>query len=310
MTSRAAPSIAVRAPAKLNLFLAVGPPAEDGYHALTTVFLAVSLFDTVTVSHVRAGTGLRLAVSGPDSAAVPADASNLAWRAAVLLAQRSGIDADADIAIDKQIPVEAGLAGGSADAAATLVALDGLWGTALDRGQLAELAAELGSDVPFSLHGHVALGTGRGDRLSAVLARGRTDWVLGIARTGLSTPIVYAELDRLRAQRDLPSDGDPAGVLTALRKGDPELLSGALTNDLAVAALSLRPDLRRALRVGEEAGALGQLISGSGPTVAYLARDAEHAITVAARLSAEGLFASVRVASGPAPGARFARSTR
>ncbi len=310
MTSRAATSIAVRAPAKLNLFLAVGPPAEDGYHALTTVFLAVSLFDTVTVSHVRAGTGLRLAVSGPDSAAVPADASNLAWRAAVLLAQRSGIDADADIAIDKQIPVEAGLAGGSADAAATLVALDGLWGTALDRGQLAELAAELGSDVPFSLHGHVALGTGRGDRLSAVLARGRTDWVLGIARTGLSTPIVYAELDRLRAQRDLPSDGDPAGVLTALRKDDPELLSGALTNDLAVAALSLRPDLRRALRVGEEAGALGQLISGSGPTVAYLARDAEHAITVAARLSAEGLFASVRVASGPAPGARFARSTR
>jgi len=310
VTSRAATSIAVRAPAKLNLFLAVGPPAEDGYHALTTVFLAVSMFDTVTVSHVRARTGLRLAVSGPDSAAVPADASNLAWRAAVLLAQRSGIDADADIAIDKQIPVAAGLAGGSADAAATLVALDGLWGTALDRGQLAELAAELGSDVPFSLHGHVALGTGRGDRLSAVLARGRTDWVLGIARTGLSTPVVYAELDRLRAQRDLPSDGDPAGVLTALRQGDPELLSGALTNDLAVAALSLRPDLRRALRVGEEAGALGQLISGSGPTVAYLARDAEHAITVAARLSAEGLFASVRVASGPAPGARFARSAR
>ncbi|MBA3368559.1 MAG: 4-(cytidine 5'-diphospho)-2-C-methyl-D-erythritol kinase [Geodermatophilaceae bacterium] len=310
MISGAMTSIAVRAPAKLNLFLAVGPPADDGYHALTTVFLAVSLFDTVTVSHVRAGTGLNLAVSGPDSAAVPADASNLAWQAAVLLARRCGIDADADIAIDKQIPVAAGLAGGSADAAATLVALDGLWGTALDRGQLAELAAELGSDVPFSLHGHVALGTGRGDRLSAVLTRGRTDWVLGIARTGLSTPVVYAELDRIRALRERPAAQDPAEVLTALRRGDPELLSAALTNDLAVAALSLRPELRRALRAGEEAGALGQLISGSGPTVAYLARDAEHAITVAARLSAEGLFASVRVASGPALGPRLARTLR
>ncbi|MGI8721359.1 MAG: 4-(cytidine 5'-diphospho)-2-C-methyl-D-erythritol kinase [Geodermatophilaceae bacterium] len=310
MTSRAATSVAVRASAKLNLFLAVGPPGEDGYHPLTTVFLAVSLFDTVTVSHVRAGAGLRLAVSGPDSAAVPTDARNLSWRAAVLLARRTGLDPDADIVIDKQIPVAAGLAGGSADAAATLVALDGLWGTGLDRGQLGELAVELGSDVPFSLHGHVALGTGRGDRLSAVLTRGRTDWVLGIARTGLSTPVVYAELDRLRALRALPVAENLAEILTALRRGDPQLISAALANDLAVAALSLRPDLRRALRAGEEAGALGQLISGSGPTVAYLARDAEHAITVAARLSAEGLFASVRVASGPAPGPRIARSAR
>lgn len=303
-------SIAVRAPAKINLFLAVGPAGTDGYHDLNTVFLAVSLFDTVTVSRVPAGAGLTLAVTGPDSAAVPVGATNLSWRAAVLLAERAGLDADAAITIDKQIPVAAGLAGGSADAAATLVALDGLWGTAMDRDQLAELAAELGSDVPFSLHGNVALGAGRGVRLSAVLSRGRTDWVLGIARTGLPTPTVYAELDRLRAQRGVVGAENAAGVLTALRQDDPELLSARLANDLAVAALSLRPDLRRALRAGDEAGALGQLISGSGPTVAYLARDAEHAITVAARLSAEGLFASVRVVNGPASGPRLPRSAR
>jgi len=303
-------AISVRAPAKINVFLAVGPPAADGYHDITTVFLAVSLFDTVTVSHVRAGEGLQLAISGPEAATAPADATNLAWRAALLLAERAGLDADAGIAIDKQIPVAAGLAGGSADAAATLVALDGLWGTGMDRDQLAELAAEIGSDVPFALHGHVALGTGRGQQLSAVLTRGRTDWVLGIARAGLSTPAVYAELDRLRGQRPLPRSEDPTGVLTALGRDDPELLSRTLTNDLAAASISLRPDLRRALRAGEEAGALGQLISGSGPTVAYLARDSEHAIIVAARLSAEGLFASVRVASGPASGPRLPRVRR
>lgn len=302
--------VSVRAPAKINLFLAVSPPAEDGYHDLTTVFLAVSLFDTVTVSTVPAGDGLRLTLTGPDRATVPTGSPNLAWRAAQLLAQRSGLDADAEITIDKQIPVAAGLAGGSADAAATLVALDGLWGTGHDRDQLGELAAELGSDVPFSLHGHVALGTGRGDQLSSVLTRGRTDWVLGIARTGLSTPTVYAELDRLRGQRPVPGAQDPTGVLTALGRDDQELLGRTLANDLGAAALSLRPELRRALNAGEEAGALGQLISGSGPTIAYLARDSEHAITVAARLSAEGLFARVRVASGPAPGPRLPRALR
>ncbi len=301
-------SIAVRAPAKINLYLAVRPPREDGYHDLTTVFLAVGLFDTVTVSTVPAGSGLSLTVTGPDSANVPGSSTNLAWRAAVLLAERTGLDADADIRIDKQIPIAAGLAGGSADAAAALVALDALWGTAMERDQLGELAAELGSDVPFSLHGHVALGTGRGEQLSPVLTRGRTDWVLGIARSGLSTADVYAELDRLRALRPLPAAADATSVLTALRREDSELLARALANDLTAAAVSLRPELRRALRAGEETGALGTLISGSGPTVAYLARDAEHAITVAARLSAEGLFASVRVASGPVPGPRLPRA--
>ncbi len=304
-------TVSVRAPAKINVFLTVGPLRADGFHDITTIFLAVSLFDTVTVSHVPAGAGLQLTVSGPEGAAVPTDATNLAWQAALLLAERAGLDADAAISVDKQIPMAAGLAGGSADAAATLVALDGLWGTGLDRAQLAELAAELGSDVPFALHGHVALGTGRGDQLSAVLTRGRTDWVLGIAREGLSTPAVYAELDRLRERRSSPrSVEEPTGVLTALGRDDPELLSRTLTNDLAAASISLRPDLRRALRAGEEAGALGQLVSGSGPTVAYLARDSEDAITVAARLSAEGLFSSVRVASGPAPGPRLPRTRR
>lgn len=303
-------SVAIRAPAKINLFLAVGPPDAAGYHDLTTVFLAVDLFDTVRVAPVAPGDGLRLEVTGPEAGAIPLGADNLAWKAATLLARRTGVDADAAISIDKRIPVSAGLAGGSADAAAALVALDGLWGCALERDQLGELAAQLGSDVPFSLHGQVALGTGRGDRLTAVLSRGRSHWVLGIARTGLSTPAVYAELDRLRALRPLSRAGAATDVLAALRQEDPERLGAALANDLAAAAFSLRPDLRRALRAGSDAGAVGQLVSGSGPTIAYLARDAEHAVTVAARLSAEGLFGSVKVASGPAPGPRLPRSAR
>lgn len=303
-------SISVRAPAKINLFLAVGPLGSEGFHDLTTVFLAVSLFDTVTVARVPAGSGLSLTLTGPKRSEVPADTGNLAWRAAMLLARHAGLDADAAITIDKQIPVAAGLGGGSADAAATLVALDGLWGSGLDRYALTQLAGELGSDVPFCLHGQVALGAGRGERLSPVLSRGRTDWVLGIARGGLSTPSVYAELDRLRALRPVPHAEGATAVLTALGHDEPEQLARSLTNDLTVAAVSLRPDLRRALRAGAEAGALGQLISGSGPTVAYLARDAEHAVTVAARLSAEGLFAGVKVAHGPAVGPRLPRSTR
>lgn len=306
-------AVVARAPAKVNVHLHVGPVRPDGFHDLRTVYLAVSLFDTVTV---RPGDGLSLRVRGEGSgsgggpATVPGDRRNLVWQAAELLARHAGVAADAELEIDKSIPAAAGLAGGSADAAAALVALDALWGTRTTRGDLAGLAAELGSDVPFSLLGGVALGTGRGERLSPVLARRRWDWVLGIGGEGLSTPTVYAELDALRAEGRTGSAAGRAGdaaepVIAALRSGPASALAAILDNDLQAPALRLRPGLRRALQAAEEAGARAALISGSGPTVAALADHEDAAVALAARLAGTGVFRTVRAVHGPVPGARL-----
>ena len=304
-------AVAARAPAKVNVHLGVGPLREDGFHELQTVFLAVSLFDTVTV---RRADGLSLTVrgegsaAGPGPAAVPADRRNLVWQAAELLARHAGVPADAHLEIDKSIPAAAGLAGGSADAAAALVALDALWGTRATRGDLATLAAQLGSDVPFSLLGGVALGTGRGEQLSPVLARRRWDWVLGIAGEGLSTPTVYRELDTMRAAGDVPDGVDlvsPEPVIGALRSGPAPALAAALDNDLQAPALRLRPELRRALSAATEAGARAALVSGSGPTVAALADDEDGAVRLAAELAGAGVFRTVRAVHGPVHGARL-----
>jgi 4-diphosphocytidyl-2-C-methyl-D-erythritol kinase len=297
--------VVARAPAKLNAQLAVGPLRPDGFHELRTVYLAVSLFDTVTV---RAGDGLSVSVTGLDADLVPTDRRNLVWRAAELLARHAGVRADASIEIAKSIPAAAGLAGGSADAAAALVALDELWGTGAARADLDRLAADLGSDVPFSLVGGVALGSGRGEQLSPVLARTPSHWVLGIAGDGLSTPAVYAELDRLRAAGTVPG-GAPMTpvepVITALRSGAPSDLAAALGNDLQAASLALRPELGRALRAATAAGALAALVSGSGPTVAALAQDEQSAVRLAAELAGAGVFRTVRAVHGPVPGARL-----
>lgn len=304
-------TVTARAPAKVNAHLAVGPLRPDGFHELRTVYLAVSLLDSVSA---RPADGLRLTVSGEGTGAasgadaVPTDRRNLVWRAAELLAQHAGVPADAELAVTKAIPAAAGLAGGSADAAAALVALDALWGTRAGREDLLGLAARLGSDVPFSLLGGVALGTGRGEQLTPVEVGRSWHWVLGIAGEGLSTPAVYGELDRLRAEGAVP-DGTrllPAEpVLAALRTGPPEALAAALANDLQAPALALRPGLRRALEAATGAGAVGALVSGSGPTIAALAPDEDAAVRLAASLAGEGVFRAVRVVSGPVPGARL-----
>ena len=304
------PAVTARAPDKINAHLAVGPLRPDGFHELRTVYLAVSLFDSVTV---RPGEGLSIGVTGEGAGGatgadrVPTDRRNLVWRAAELLAEHAGVAADAVIDIAKSIPAAAGLAGGSADAAAALVALDAFWATRAAPEDLAALAAQLGSDVPFSLAGGVALGSGRGERLAPVLTRGKWHWTLGIAGSGLSTPAVYGELDRMRAEGRADGGGlsGAESVIAALRSGSPSELGAALANDLQVPAISLRPDLRRALRAAEEAGAVAALVSGSGPTVAALAEDDDAAVRLAAVLAGEGVFRTVRVAHGPVPGARL-----
>jgi 4-diphosphocytidyl-2-C-methyl-D-erythritol kinase len=293
--------VTARAPAKVNLHLSVGRKRADGFHDLTTVFQAVGLYDDVVVERADA---LTVEVTGDSAHLVPVDETNLAARAVRLLARHTGRPAEVAIRIRKGIPVAGGCAGGSADAAAALVACDALWGTALSRDVLAGLAAQLGSDVPFSLHGGTALGTGRGEQLTPVLGQGSYAWVLGLSPGGLSTPDVYAELDRQREAGPVGLVSSPADVLTALRSGDPVALGRALRNDLQGAALALLPGLRSLLDTGRSLGALGALVSGSGPTVALLARDAGHAVDLAAALTTAGVCAAVRRADGPVPGAR------
>jgi len=295
------PPITVRAPAKVNLHLAVGDVRADGFHELVTVFQSLSLADEVSVS--RADT-LSIRVSGEGAGVVPTDRRNLAWKAAQLLARTAQRAPDVEIILTKGIPVAGGMAGGSADAAGTLLALSTLWGLDLSREQLAALAAKLGSDVPFALQGATALGTGRGEQLLPVLSRNTFHWVLALAHKGLSTTAVYAELDRLRADGEPPRAGGVQPLMHALAAGDAAALARLLSNDLQAAALSLRPELRRTLRAGTEAGALAGIVSGSGPTCAFLCADADAAVRVSAELSGAGVCRTVRVASGPVSGAR------
>jgi 4-diphosphocytidyl-2-C-methyl-D-erythritol kinase len=299
-------------PAKVNLQLAVGPPRADGYHSLVTVFHAVSLFDEVTV---LSADKTSLTVTGEDAAAVPLDRSNLGWKAASALVKAAGLRGSAvEIRIRKRIPVAAGLAGGSADAAATLLACNELWQTGMSPRQLSELAAGLGSDVPFALLGGTAVGRSRGEELTPALATGTYHWALAFGQQGLSTAQVYATCDRLRTARaaagDQPDPGEPElshPLMTALRSGDPARVGPLLSNDLQPAALSLQPELRRTLTAGREHGALGAIVSGSGPTCAFLASDAAHARELAVALTGSGVCRSVVRASGPAPGAAVIR---
>ncbi|MBQ0829466.1 4-(cytidine 5'-diphospho)-2-C-methyl-D-erythritol kinase [Streptomyces tagetis] len=293
-------SVTVRVPAKVNVQLAVGQARADGYHDLANVFLAVSLYDEVTATPAD---GLRVTCEGADAGQVPLDGTNLAARAATALAERYGRDPAVHLHIAKDIPVAGGMAGGSADAAGALLACDALWGTGASRAELLELCAELGSDVPFGLVGGAALGTGRGERLVELAVGGEFHWVFAQAGRGLSTPAVYREFDRLAEGREIPEPAAAQPVLDALAKGDPDALAVALANDLQPAALSLCPELSDTLAAGRAAGALAALVSGSGPTTAFLAADARSAAEVAAVLRASGTCREARTASGPAPGA-------
>jgi 4-diphosphocytidyl-2-C-methyl-D-erythritol kinase len=282
----------VRAPGKLNLFFEVGERQEDGYHDVASVYQAVSLYEDVWASPAA---GFSVSVSGSvDVSGVPEDDRNLALRAARAVAQRIGHDGGVHLEIVKHVPVAGGMGGGSADAAAALLACDTLWGADLGSAELQRLAARLGADVPFALMGGTAVGTGRGDQLSPALARARFDWVILTDDRGLSTPEVYGALDELR-ERQAPDIGpaqrapevDPV-VLQALRSGDPVVLAEGMRNDLQAAALSMHPGLRSVLGLGDEAGALAGIVSGSGPTVAFLAGSPEEALDLQVTLNAAG----------------------
>ena len=300
-------TVTVRAPAKVNLGLSVGARREDGYHPVATVSQAISLFDEVRARAADPGE-FRVSVTGEGSDVVPLDDRNLALEAARLLAERFAVSEGVTLSVHKTIALAGGLAGGSTDAAGALLACDALWQTGATREELLELAAELGSDVPFCLVGGNAIGTGRGERLSPVLGRGSYEWVLAYAEGGLATPDVYREFDRA-GEADAPDQPEVRDeLMVALRSGSSFDVGRELYNDLQPAATRLRPALTRTLELGEELGALGALVAGSGPTCIFLAADDDHAVDLAVGLSSSGLARAVQRASGPVPGARLITS--
>lgn len=296
-------SVIVRTPAKVNLHLGVGSARSDGFHELVNVFQAVSLTDDLTARPADEP-GVALSVVGEHVRGVPTDRRNLAVRAAQALAKHAGLPADVSLQLRKQIPVAGGMAGGSADAAAALIACDSLWGTRASKEDLQEVAATLGADVPFALVGGTAVGRGMGERLTPALVRGEFHWVFAVAGSGLSTVKVYGEFDRMVDGAAPTHPPEPEELMSALAAGDEVALGRALHNDLQPAAISLRPTLRRTLAAGRELGAIGALVSGSGPTCAFLAHSADHAVDLAVELASAGVCKVVRRARGAVPGAR------
>jgi 4-diphosphocytidyl-2-C-methyl-D-erythritol kinase len=296
-------TVRVRVPGKVNLHLAVGDLRPDGYHELVTVFHAVDLYDEIVATP---SSGISIAITGEGAGGLPVDRHNLAWRAAELLSAETGVNPNVHLEIHKTIPVAGGMAGGSADAAGALLACARLWQV---EAELSALAARIGSDVAFALLGGTAVGTGRGEVLRPVPIATTLHWVFALADGGFSTATAYAELDRHRAALAAPEPaGPPDALLTALAAGNVKAVGACLANDLQAAAIALRPELHRTLDTGLAAGALAGVVSGSGPTCAFLCPDADTAEHVAALLATEGVCRAVRVASGPASGAEVVAS--
>ncbi len=298
------PHVTVSAPAKINLSLGVGPVRPDGFHPLATVYQAIGLFDDVRVRPASTDS-LTVYGDGVDISEVPTDGTNLALRAAALLAKHHGLDEAVEVHIHKRIPVAGGLAGGSTDGAAALVACDALWGVRTPRDELLGLAAELGSDVPFCILGGTAIGSGRGELVTPVMTRGRYWWVVLPSEGGLSTPAVYGEFDRLAGEAGVDEPEISASMLSALRAGDVEWLGATLSNDLQEAALLLRPELEELIGEGLAASAHGAIVTGSGPTTVYLCESRAHAVEVNSAFEQPGI-----VVESPVHGARVIEHRR
>ena len=294
-------SVEVQVPAKVNLQLSVGPKKADGYHEVVTVFQAISLYDTIKISP---SDQFQISIKGDYTNGVPLDQTNLVYKAVELMAEKFDTDKALEIEISKSIPVAGGMAGGSADAAGALLGIDQLFGLGLSRDELGEVARNLGSDVPFMLHGGTAVGRGHGDEITPALSRGTYHWVIAVSSNGLSTPSVYGECDRLRTGLDIKAPTLNDELLQALLSGDSARVGKSLNNDLQAAACSLRPALRLILDTGQEYGALGGIVSGSGPSVAFLVADEDHSLDLAVALTSSGVVGSVARAQGPVPGAK------
>lgn len=287
--AHATQALAMPAHAKLNVFLRVLGPRDDGYHDIETLVLPISITDHVTVEPADE---LTLFIEGSAREGVPRDETNLALRAAHALAtEAGGADRGARIAIAKRIPVAAGLGGGSADAAATLLALDALWSIGLDRETLARLGLMVGSDVPALLAGEPTFVRGRGDVVDPVLVQSTT-WVVSTFDFGVSSRDAYAWWD------ERPVTGpDPGALIAAAETGNDELLGSALFNDLQAPVATRHPEIAETVDALIAAGVYGAVMSGSGPTVVALCSFAT------ARTVAEAVPGSFVVDAPPKPAA-------
>jgi 4-diphosphocytidyl-2-C-methyl-D-erythritol kinase len=300
--------VVATAPGKINIFFKVGALKNDGYHDVLSVYQALDLRETVSVASAQ---DWRVEVSGEISAeqiaAVPTGEDNLVVRAAKSIAQLAGLENPHPINFEiiKNVPVAGGMGGGSADAAAALLAVNELWCTQVDYQALLNSAAELGADIPFALLGGTAIGVGKGDELETIDGVQKLHWVLVPMDAGLSTPRVYAKLDEIRTSRGEDPEKvvtpiKPRELISALQVGDAREVAKHLHNDLQEAAVALMPELSVTMQAGLAAGALAAMVSGSGPTVAMLAESEEAAESIANQLSFDGYTAIPTF--GPASG--------
>lgn len=268
--------LTVLSPAKLNLVLDVIKKRPDGFHELRTIFERISLADRITLTRNKSGK-IRIQCAHPH---VPRGPRNLVYKAAMMLARDFSISEGLDINIIKNIPVAAGLAGGSSNGAAVLSGLNRLWQLGLDNAQLVKYAARLGSDVAFFLYDtSYALGTGRGELIRPLGIRTKLWHLLVTPRVKMHTAEVFARL-----KLNLTNKKDNVNILLPfLRKGDLMRLAGALSNDLEPAILSLRPDFIHLKKKLIDAGAIGACFSGSGPSVLALAKSHKHALSLRAQ---------------------------
>ncbi|MCL1922901.1 MAG: 4-(cytidine 5'-diphospho)-2-C-methyl-D-erythritol kinase [Propionibacteriaceae bacterium] len=293
--------VRVRVPAKINLALCVGAQRHDGYHELATLFQAVSLYDDITV---RASEELVCEVRGEQAHHIGPGDENLAYRAARLLKNEYGVSEGIHLTIDKQIPVAGGMAGGSADAAGALLACSRFWDVDASLEDLMALGSRLGADVPFPLMGGCAVGLGRGETLTPALSRGTFHWVLALSSTQLSTPEVFQRFDELTGHHPPPTTPEiPRELMMALTTGETKRVGAQLINDLHEASCSLAPTLPTTIRAGVELGCHGAIISGSGPTVAFLVDSEQEAQHLGELLTSLEVAQRTYHAVGPVPGA-------
>lgn len=297
-------SVEVKVPAKVNLALKVGGLAPDGFHPIETLFHAVGIYDTIVATPSE---HIGLEFSGEGAESLPLNNSNLAWRAAELIAEYANVEPNVHLSIHKNIPIAGGMAGGSADAAGTLLACDTLWKLKLSREELMGLAAQLGSDISFPLVGGTAIGKGRGEEITSLLTRGEIHWVFAVSEDGLSTPRIYRVFDEMNpnpAKPEVPQD-----LVAALVNGDIKVAAKLMTNDLQAAAIAERPVLAKILKAGEHAGALHGIVSGSGPTCAFIARSHQDAIDISNELQISGVVERTILGVGPVKAAHVTEIT-
>ena len=295
MKTRPMPKLWLRTNAKVNLFLRVLGPRLDGYHEVETILHGVKLADEIEITSTTEGdVKVDMSLSQSVRGELPETEENVVWKAAQTLIERGALNQGIAINVLKRIPIGAGLGGGSGNAAGVLVALNELWRMGMGPSDLYDLAGSIGSDVPYCLNGGTALATSRGEELTPLPAPAAMWFVLGISHDPLFTRDVYARWRPRDNRRDVRS----APMTLALGGGDVAEVASLLHNDLEPVVFEMRPEIEERKESMLEAGALGALVSGSGPTIFAIARDEGHGRDIESKVAA-GFDETIVVPSQP-----------